>query len=43
MRVMDQLDRLCDKSDADQVISNILRQFDAVAGLSAWTDPRRVN
>lgn len=43
LRVMDQLDRLCDKSDADQVISNILRQFDAVAGLSAWTDPRRVN
>ena len=26
-----------------QVVSRLLRQFDVVTGLSAWTDPRQVN
>src|SRR5918993_2613186 len=38
-RVMSQLDRLCTKADADKVVSRLLRQFDVVTGLSAWTDP----
>ena len=42
-RVMSQLDRLCTKGDADKVVSNLLRQFDTVTGLSAWTDPKQVN
>jgi hypothetical protein len=42
-RVMSQLDRLCTKADADTVVSRLLRQFDVVAGLSGWTDPKRIN
>lgn len=42
-RVMAQLDGLCTKAEADQVVARLLRQFDVVAGLSAWTDPRHVN
>ena len=42
-KVMSQLDRLCATDDADQVVSRLLRQFDVVTGLSAWTDPRQVN
>jgi hypothetical protein len=42
-RVMSQLDRLCTKADADKVVSRLLRQFDVVTGLSAWTDPRQIN
>jgi hypothetical protein len=42
-KVMAQLDRLCTKADADQVVSRLLRQFDVVTGLSAWTDPRHIN
>jgi hypothetical protein len=42
-RVMSQLDHLCSTADADQVVSRLLRQFDSVTGLSAWTDPRRIN
>ena len=42
-KVMGQLDRLCTKGDADQVVSRLLRQFDVVTGLSAWTDPRQIN
>ena len=41
--VMGQLDLLCTKADADQVVSKLLRQFDVVTGLSAWTDPRQIN
>ncbi|MBI4264141.1 MAG: hypothetical protein HY657_07185 [Acidobacteria bacterium] len=42
-RVMAQLDRLCTKADADKVVSRLLRQFDVVTGLSAWSDPRHVH
>lgn len=42
-RVMAQLDHLCSNGDADKVVSNLLRQFDVIAGLSAWTDPKHVN
>jgi hypothetical protein len=42
-RVMSQLDRLCSKADADQVVSRLLQQFDIVTGLSAWTDPSQIN
>ena len=42
-KVMSQLDHLCRTDDADQVVSRLLRQFDVLAGLSGWTDPRQVN
>jgi len=43
LKVMAQLDRLCTTEDADQVVSRLLRQFDVITGLSAWTDPRQIN
>lgn len=42
-RVMAQLDRLCTNGEAANVVSHLLRQFDIVTGLSAWTDPKQVN
>lgn len=42
-RVMAQLDRLCTNADADKVVSHLLRQFDIVTRLSAWSDPKHVN
>jgi hypothetical protein len=43
LKVMSELDRLCTEGDADQVVSQLLRQFDLVTGLSAWADPRQVH
>ena len=43
VKVMGELDLLCTKADADQVVSKLLRQFDIVTGLSAWTDPKQIN
>ena len=42
-RVMSQLELLCTNGDADEVVGNLLRQFDVIAGLTAWTDPKQVN
>jgi hypothetical protein len=35
-RVLSQLDTLCAKENADQVVGKLLRTFDAVTGASAW-------
>ena len=44
-QVMSQIDRLCANADADadKVVSRLLRQFDVVTGLSAWSDPKQVH
>ena len=43
VKVIGELDRLCTKDNADEVVGRLLRQFDVVTGLSAWTDPRQIN
>jgi hypothetical protein len=43
VKVIGQLDRLCTTANADEVVGRLLRQFDVVTGLSAWTDPRQIN
>lgn len=43
VKVIAQLDRLCTVENADEVVGRLLRQFDVVTGLSAWTDPRHIN
>jgi hypothetical protein len=42
-RVLNDLEQLCACDDADQVIGSLLRQFNAVTGLSAWTDPKQLH
>ncbi len=38
-RVLAQLEQLCAKDDAEQLMGRLLRKFDAVTGLSAWSEP----
>jgi hypothetical protein len=42
-RIMNQLEHLCSKDDADQVVSSLLKKFDVVTGLSAWSDPKHTH
>ena len=42
-RVLTQLDQLCAKGDADQLMSKLLRKFNAVTGLSGWSDPKQLH
>jgi hypothetical protein len=41
--VLGHLDQLCAKDDADQLMRRLLRQFNAVTGLSGWTDPAKLH
>lgn len=42
-RVIGQLEEICEQADADQLIARLLRQFNAVTGLSGWSDPKLLN
>ena len=42
-RVLSQLEQLCQKDDGEQVIAALLRQFNAVTGLSGWSDPKQLH
>jgi hypothetical protein len=41
--VLGHLDQLCAKDDADQLMGRLLRQFNALTGLSGWTDPGKLH
>ncbi|MCC7178400.1 MAG: hypothetical protein IT177_08420 [Acidobacteria bacterium] len=42
-RVISDLEHLSEKADADEVMARLLREFDVVTGLSAWSDPLKVH
>ena len=42
-RVLGQLEQLCAQDDADQLIAQLLRQFNAVTNLSGWYDPKQLH
>jgi hypothetical protein len=42
-RVMGRLDTLCRRHDCNQVVSDLLKQFDVLTGLSAWSDPKTLH
>ena len=42
-RVLNQLEQLSTKDDAPQLVSSLLKKFDVVTGLSAWTDPKHTH
>lgn len=42
-RILAQIEQLCTKDDADQVVSKLLRKFDVLTNLSAWSDPKNVH
>ena len=42
-RVLGQLEQLCAQDDADQLIGRLLRTFNAVTGLSRWSDPKQLH
>jgi hypothetical protein len=41
--VLSQLERLSTQDNAPQVVSSLLKKFDVVTGLSAWSDPKHLN
>jgi hypothetical protein len=43
LRIISQVDTLSTKADADQVVAQLLREFDVVTRLSAWSDPHKAH
>jgi hypothetical protein len=39
-RILADLEQLSARDNAPQVVSSLLKQFDVVTGLSAWSDPK---
>jgi hypothetical protein len=42
-KILAQLDQLCSCENANQVVSALLKKFDVVTGLSAWSDPKHTH
>lgn len=42
-RILAELDQLCQRDDACDVIAQLLRKIDTVTNLSAWTDPETLH
>ena len=42
-RILAQMDQLCQRDDACDVIAQLLRNLDTVTNLSAWTDPEKLH
>lgn len=42
-RILAQLDQLCQRDDACELVAELLRQIDAVTNLSAWTEPQHLH
>jgi hypothetical protein len=40
-RILGQLEQLSAQDNAPQLVSSLLKKFDVVTGLSAWSDPKR--
>ena len=40
-KVLEELEHICVRDDAHQVMSNLLRTFDVVTNLSGWSDPKK--
>ena len=42
-RIMSELDQLCARDNANQLVSTLLKKFDVVTGLSSSSDPKRLH
>lgn len=42
-RTMGRLEHLCTKDNADELVSSLLKKFDVVTGLSAWSDSKHTH
>ena len=42
-KIISELEHLSTQEDAPQLVASLLKQFDVVTGLSAWSDPKRTH
>jgi hypothetical protein len=42
-KIINELEQLSTQDDAPQLVSSLLKKFDVVTGLSAWSDPKQTH
>jgi len=42
-KIFSELEHLSTQEDAPQLVASLLKKFDIVTGLSAWSDPKRTH
>ena len=42
-RILERLEQLCQREDACEVVGQLLKQFDLVTKLSAWSEPEKLH
>ena len=42
-KIINELEQLSSQADAPQLVSSLLKKFDVVTGLSAWSDPKQTH
>ncbi len=42
-RIISEVEQLSSQENAPQLVSSLLKKFDVVTGLSAWSDPKRTH
>ena len=42
-KIISDLEQLSSQDDAPQLVSSLLKKFDIVTGLSAWSDPKQTH
>lgn len=42
-KIIGKLDQLSSQENAEQLVSSLLKKFDVVTGLSAWSDPKHTH
>src|SRR6476620_11326395 len=43
LKIIADLDRLSEQTNADDVVAKLLKEFDVVTGLSGWSDPHKIH
>lgn len=43
LKIIADLDRLSEQTNAEHVVAKLLKEFDVVTGLSGWSDPHKLH
>jgi hypothetical protein len=43
LKIIADLDRLSEQTNAEQIVARLLKEFDVVTGLSGWSEPNKLH
>ena len=43
LKIIADLDRLSEQTNAEDIVARLLKEFDVVTGLSGWSEPNKIH